>query len=124
MSVRVLFIFSFIRSFIFYILACLLSLLILKSLLPQPPSLSTFPLFLFRKRQNFHGYRVAMAYQVPVRLGTVSSIKPGKGNPIGGKVHKRREQSQRQPLLPLLGVLQEDRLHNHNMCRRARSVIP
>ena len=63
------------------------------------------PPFLFRKRQVSHGYQPALAHQVAVRLGASSPIEARQGSPKGPK---DRQQSQRQPLLPLLGVPHED----------------
>ena len=86
-----------------------------------------YPLFLFSKGPVSHGYQPVMAYHIAVRLGTRHLpllIKARRGNPIGGKCSKCRQQSQGQPLLPLLGVPHENQatqlLH---MCRRPRSVL-
>lgn len=49
-----------------------------------------------------------MAYQVAIKLGTPSSIKARQGNPIGERGPKSWQQSQGQPLLPRLGISQED----------------
>lgn len=49
-----------------------------------------------------------MIYQVAVRLGASSSAEAGQGNPKERKGPETKQQSQRQALLPLLGVPQED----------------
>lgn len=51
-----------------------------------------------------------MEYQVAVWLGTSSSIKAGEGNPVGGIGPKSWQQCQKQLLLLLLGVPQEDQI--------------
>ena len=81
-------------------------------MLPFPP-LSTPPLFPFWKGQASYGNQPALAYQVAGRLGTSCPIDAGKGHPLRGKDPKSKQQKQRQPLLLLLGVPQEDKFEQY-----------
>lgn len=49
-----------------------------------------------------------MAYKVIVRLGTYSLIKTGFSNSVGGIGFKSMQESQKQPLLRMLRIPQED----------------
>lgn len=75
----------------------------------------------FRKRQTSHGYQ-----PVTLRLGTSSPVETEWGNPEGGKGQESRHQSQRQLLLPLLGVLWKDKLCNCHIRAegQARHIAP
>lgn len=61
------------------------------------------PFFLF-----YHGYQPALAYQVTVRIRASSPIETRRDSPVDGKGPKGRQQSQRHPLLSLVGVPHED----------------
>ena len=66
------------------------------------PSLTT-P-FLPRKGESFCGYKLALAYQFSVRL---SASSPRQGSSERGKGSKGRQESQKETLLVLLGILHE-----------------
>ena len=82
------------KFYLFYILSTVPSTSSLSPSLwstPSPP-----PLFIFIKGQASHGYQPAVAYQLPVRLGTSSSIQGRQGNPVRKDVMKDRQWSHRQ----------------------------
>lgn len=62
---------------------------------------------LFRKGEASHGYQPCLDYQVAVRIGA-ASLEARRDSPVGGKSPKGGQQSQRLPLLPLLGLPHED----------------
>lgn len=66
----------------------------------------TWPQFLFRKEQTVHGCQVNITYLVTVVLGIV--LRLDKATQCKEHRHQSRENSQRQPLLPILGVTQDD----------------
>jgi hypothetical protein len=75
----------------------------LSPFLPGPaPTPPPFPILL-REGGASQGYQPALVYQVAVGLDA-SSIDVREGIPVRGKGFKGRQQSQRQPLLLLLGV--------------------
>ena len=84
------------------------------SSIPLPPCLplshlsSPSPLFLSRKGQASKGYQPTLAYQLVAVLGIPSPTEARLGSPVLRKETKGTQQSQRQHLLPLLGVLFED----------------
>lgn len=53
-------------------------------------------------------YKPALSYEVAVGLGTPYPIKPSQGSPVRVKGFKGRQQSQRQSMLQLVGVPNED----------------
>lgn len=59
---------------------------------------------LFWSRQTSNLYQPGIVYQVSLRLGTSSCIKAGRGSLVGGIGPNSWQQSQRHPLLSLLGV--------------------
>ena len=67
-----------------------------------PPLTSPHPLLLWEVVVS-HKYQPTLAYQVSI-LDVSSSIETRQGNPVRGKGSKARQQSQRQPLLSLVGV--------------------
>ena len=74
----------------------------------SPYHLPTPPLFSFRKWQYSQGYQPNIAYQVTLRLSMPPCIKAGQVEPVGVKGYRKRAKGQRQALLPLLGISEED----------------
>ena len=90
-NLKVLLIFvihSFIHSFIHFPIPPLLSVHTYTSPFPQ----CTLSLFLFRKQETSHGYQLALAYQVLVRLGT-SSATDRLGSPVGKREATESEEA-------------------------------
>jgi hypothetical protein len=83
------------------------------------PQLSPSPPFLLREVEASHSYPPTLAYQVAVGLDTSSPIEARQNSPVRGKGPKGRQQSQRYPLLLLLGNRHEKQAaHILHMCRR------
>lgn len=80
--------------------------------MPLPPvhSLS----LLLRKVQASHVS--VMVYEVAARWGTSSPFKARQGYQAGGKGPTSRQHSQKRPLIPLLGFLQEDQATQLQHC--------
>lgn len=76
----------------------------------SPVLFTPLPLFLFKLELAFYGYQTTMVNQVAVRLGTSSSTEAGWGNSVGKMGPHNRQQGQRQSLLSLLGVSQENQV--------------
>jgi hypothetical protein len=99
----------------------------LPPLLPVPPSpsffLSSSTPFLLRKGSwGSHGYQSSLVYQIAVELGTSSPTEARQGNPAKGKGSKGRQQSQRQPLLLLLVLHEDQAVQLLHMFRGPRST--
>lgn len=86
--------------------------------LPQVHSFSFSPSEKYRPPRNINQTQIT-SYNKTTHIP--SHIKAGEGNPIGGKGPPNRQKSQRQFLIPLLGISQKTKLHNHNICRGLRS---
>lgn len=72
--------------------------------------------FLFRKGLGFQYISAIQTYHIAVSLCTASPIKAGGDKPVGEKDPKIMKQSQRQPLLQLLGVPQGGQATYCNIC--------
>jgi hypothetical protein len=111
--------FSLIVIYLFYILSS-------ASLLSSPPSHEPVPLL----PQHIHSSSLSLQKRrcftwISMRFGMLlwsgTSVECRSSNPFRGKGPKGRQQSQRQWILPLLGVLNEDLAAQH-MCKGPKSV--
>ena len=109
------FVFSY-SFLIHYILASFLSLYSSLFYLPPPPD----PLFLRFPSEKSRSPNISAEHRI------ITSYKKtrhklssgGWGSPVGGRGPKSRQQSQRYPPLPLLGVPQNTQLHNRMHMQR------
>jgi len=92
------------------------------SLTPSLPplflsSLANPPSFIFRIGQAFQVYSAVMAYQFVLGQGTSSSIKVRACKPVRGMAPMDRQQSQNEPLLPVL------RLHKKMKLQKCYNIL-
>ena len=67
---------------------------------------------------------ICLGYQAAVGLDASSPTEAGQGSSVMGKGSKGRHQSQRQPLLLLLGVPHEAQAAHLLQIRRGPSFVP